>query len=73
VASPRLTSRALAGLLTVATMVALAAPAGANGGPGGSGGSAGPLTFDQAKAAGTKVDWGPNCDTSTGKVAVPSG
>jgi len=73
VASPRRTSRALAGLLTVATMVALAAPAGANGGPGGSGGSAGPLTFDQAKAAGTKVDWGPNCDTSTGKVAVPSG
>ena len=34
---------------------------------------AGPLTFDQAKAQGKEVDWGPNCDTTTGKVAVPSG
>ena len=33
----------------------------------------GPLTFDEAKAQGTKVDWGPNCDTTTGRVAVPSG
>src|SRR4051812_25362065 len=33
----------------------------------------GPLTFDQAKAQGKEVDWGPNCDTSTGTVAVPSG
>src|SRR5262245_30631407 len=32
-----------------------------------------PLTFDQAKAEGVDVNWGPNCDTSTGKVAVPSG
>ncbi len=36
-------------------------------------GSAGPLTFDQAKEQGKDVDWGPNCDTKTGKVAVPSG
>ena len=32
-----------------------------------------PLTFDEAKAQGKDVDWGPNCDTTTGKVAVPSG
>ncbi|MEX1007134.1 MAG: ABC transporter substrate-binding protein [Acidimicrobiia bacterium] len=32
-----------------------------------------PLTFDQAKAQGKNVDWGPNCDTSTGRLAVPSG
>ena len=67
-ASPRRTSRALAGLLVAATILALATPAGA-----GAVAGAGPLTFDQAKAAGTKVDWGPNCDTTTGKVAVPSG
>jgi hypothetical protein len=29
------------------------------------------LTFDQARAAGTNVNWGPTCDTSTGRVAVP--
>jgi hypothetical protein len=33
----------------------------------------GPLTFDQAKAQGKQVDWGPNCDTTTGRLAVPSG
>ena len=32
-----------------------------------------PLTFDEAKARGVEVNWGPGCDTSTGKVAVPSG
>src|SRR5215510_13648217 len=32
-----------------------------------------PITFDQAKAENEHVDWGPNCDTTTGKVAVPSG
>ena len=31
-----------------------------------------PLTFDEAKAAGTNVDWGPNCDTTTGRVTVLS-
>ena len=30
-------------------------------------GQQGPLTFDQAKAQGKKVDWGPNCDTTTGR------
>jgi Periplasmic binding protein len=33
----------------------------------------GPLTFDEAKAEGKQIAWGPNCDTTTGKVAVPSG
>lgn len=32
-----------------------------------------PLTFDEAAAQGKKVDWGPGCDTTTGKLAVPSG
>jgi hypothetical protein len=32
-----------------------------------------PLTFDEAEARGKQVDWGPTCDTSTGKLAVPSG
>jgi len=35
-------------------------------GPGG-----GPLTFDEAQARGVNVSWGPKCDTSTGRVAVP--
>ena len=26
-----------------------------------------PLTFDEAKAQGKEVDWGPNCDTTTGQ------
>src|SRR5579859_8149485 len=30
-----------------------------------------PLTFDEASARGVTVNWGPNCDTSTGRVAVP--
>jgi hypothetical protein len=30
-----------------------------------------PLTFDEAKADGKQVDWGPTCDTKTGRVAVP--
>src|ERR1039457_2513124 len=30
-----------------------------------------PLTFDQARTQGVKVNWGPNCDTTTGRVAVP--
>jgi len=32
-----------------------------------------PLTFDEAQAQGKQVDWRPTCDTSTGKLAVPSG
>jgi hypothetical protein len=31
-----------------------------------------PLTFQEAKAQGkTGIDWGPNCDTKTGRVAIP--
>jgi Periplasmic binding protein len=30
-----------------------------------------PLTFDQARARGASVQWGPHCDTTTGKIAVP--
>jgi len=30
-----------------------------------------PLTFDEARARGVNVAWGPHCDTRTGKVAVP--
>lgn len=30
-----------------------------------------PLTFDEAQARGVEIDWGPTCDPSTGKVAVP--
>ena len=30
-----------------------------------------PLTFDEAHAQGKAVRWGPHCDTTTGKVAVP--
>ena len=57
----------LAGTLLATGAPVSAAPS-ANGGS-----SSGPLTFDQAKAQGKQVDWGPNCDTSTGRVAVPSG
>ena len=30
-----------------------------------------PLTFDEAKAEGVDVQWGPTCDTGRGRVAVP--
>jgi hypothetical protein len=30
-----------------------------------------PLTFDEAQSRGVTVNWGPSCDTSTGRVAVP--
>ncbi len=32
-----------------------------------------PLTFDEAQARHRTVDWGPQCDTTTGKVAIPTG
>ena len=32
-----------------------------------------PLTFDEAEAQGQDVAWGTTCDTSTGRLAVPSG
>jgi hypothetical protein len=55
-------------LLSVTLDAAVAGvPAGA------AGSDPGPLTFDQAKAQGKNVDWGPKCDTTTGRLAVPSG
>ena len=33
--------------------------------------SALPVTFSEAQARGLHVNWGPNCDTTTGRVAVP--
>ena len=60
-------ARPFVALLAAGALVALAAV------PAGAAAADGPLTFDQAKAQGTQVDWGPNCDTSTGRVAVPSG
>jgi hypothetical protein len=66
-------------LLSVAVVAALAAALASSGAPAVAAtsssavGSRLPLTFDQAKAQGKNVDWGPQCDTSTGKVAVPSG
>jgi hypothetical protein len=59
------------GAATVAATGGVALAGGVGGGSGG--GAGGPLTFDEARAQGKQVDWGPNCDTSTGKVAVPSG
>jgi len=39
----------------------------------GTGVANGPLTYPEAEAAGTadSIDWGPNCDTTRGQVAVP--
>ncbi len=66
----RSTTIALGVLVAGATLAAVApAPATAAGAQG----ATGPLTFEQAKAQGKQVDWGPTCDTTTGKVAVPSG
>ena len=65
----RLRRLAVVVVLAVATAtLATTAPSGAA-----STSTSGPLTFDQAKAEGKTVNWGPNCDTKTGKVAVPSG
>src|ERR1700704_620802 len=64
---PLLVPLALAlGCALVASSLTAASPAPSRQGPA-------PLTFDEAKAQGKQVDWGPGCDTSTGKVAVPSG
>jgi hypothetical protein len=32
-----------------------------------------PLTFDEARAQSRSINWGPQCDTTTGKVAIPTG
>jgi hypothetical protein len=70
--------RRVGGLLLVPLVAALAtaaaAPSGAVGPRAAAPGPRGaPLTFDEAAAAGKQVDWGEGCDTSTGRLAVPSG
>jgi hypothetical protein len=60
----------------IAAVVAVAGTVSGVGAPGGAGAARAPkapLTFDAAEAQGREVDWGPNCDTTTGRVAVPSG
>src|SRR3954463_3859647 len=68
VRSPRSLACLLVALVVAGTVVVAGTASGAA-----TSTTPGPLTFDQAKAQGKQVDWGPNCDTSTGKVAVPSG
>jgi hypothetical protein len=65
-------------VIAIIVVIAIVAVIATSGGGGGGGKEAGPtsesalpLTFDQAKAQGKSVDWGPNCDTTTGRVAVP--
>ena len=64
-----------AGILAVTLAVAAAGVSGtaASAASGAERAPRAPLTFDEAKAQGKDVDWGPNCDTSTGRLAVPSG
>ena len=61
----------LAVIVAVALIAALAPGATNSAGPAASRAGPLPLTFGQAKARGVKVNWGPNCDTTTGRVAVP--
>jgi hypothetical protein len=73
-------------IVVVITLIAVLLPGGGNGGratsptqPPPSGSTSGPatgrnglpLTFDQARANGTDVAWGPTCDPTSGRVAVP--
>ena len=76
----RSTLRRYAPLVAVVAVIAIVVGviAAVSGGGGGGtkpkaspGPSGGPLTFDQAKARGLNVNWGPKCDTNTGRVAVP--
>ncbi|MFI5054540.1 MAG: hypothetical protein ACHQDE_09285, partial [Acidimicrobiia bacterium] len=65
-------------LIAIIAITAITATTGltavpASGAPTRNGAAAAPLTFDQAKAQGKQIDWGPGCDTTTGKLAVPSG
>jgi hypothetical protein len=69
----RLVWIAVVAALVAGGLLGPAAPAAAARGGGPPPASRLPLTFDEAKAQGKSVDWGPQCDTSTGKVAVPSG
>ena len=64
----------LVAVLTASLLITAVGPSsGAGAAASQSGGSSLPLTFGEAKAQGKTVDWGPNCDTTTGKVAVPTG
>jgi hypothetical protein len=73
------TRRAATRYLPVVAVIAVIAIVVAVIGTGGGGGNhpapvrrgGGPLTFDEASARGLTVNWGPKCDTSTGRVAVP--
>jgi hypothetical protein len=71
---PLFAAVAAVGLLVAAIAQVVPGPSAAHGASGSTAPTSTlPLTFDQAKAQGKKVDWGPSCDTSTGKVAVPTG
>lgn len=58
-------------VVAVALIAAIAPGVTSSTGPVPSTGGPLPLTFGQAHARGVKVNWGPNCDTTTGRVAVP--
>ena len=66
---------AIAIVAIIAVVVVVVTSGGGGSGGGGTTPKAGkgglPLTFDEAKAQGKTVNWGPNCDTKLGKVAVP--
>jgi hypothetical protein len=63
--------------VVIAVVIAIVAVAVGGGGGGDdkskSGGKVGqlPLTFEEAKAQGKSIDFGPNCDTTTGQVKIP--
>jgi hypothetical protein len=67
--------RSVPGAFAVAALVVAltGVPGAATTHSGTKGASGSPVTFDQAKADGTagSIDWGPSCDTSIGRVAVP--
>jgi hypothetical protein len=58
-------------VIAIVAVVATSGGGGGGGGPSRSTKGALPLTFDEAKAQGKTVDWGPTCDPSTGRVAIP--
>jgi hypothetical protein len=69
--------RRWAPLAAVAAVVAIVVAIAAGNGGGvkkatDSASSPGPLTFEQAKAQGKQVDFGPGCDPATGRVKIPT-
>ena len=69
-------------IVVVIVLIAVFLPGGGNGSGGGNASRPSvnppprtrrglPLTFDRARATGARVDWGPTCDTTRGRVAVP--